>query len=125
MLLIGEVGQWLPWRHIPRHTDTHSFKCLFFFFSSGEGSGALFLVSDFSKTIHFHFITHTQYYQKGAEIKNFLLTLIFVSISRGIVHCLCIFPETVNKYTSTHVCCACVYTPLFHSKNLTVHLQPK
>lgn len=31
----------------------------FFFFPAGEGSGALFLVSDFSKTIHFHFITHT------------------------------------------------------------------
>lgn len=55
---------------------------------------------------------------KGAEIKNFLLTLVFVSISRGIVHCLCIFPETVNKYTSTHVCWGCVYIPLFHFKNL-------
>lgn len=30
----------------------------FFFFPAGEGSGALFLVSDFSKTIHFRFITH-------------------------------------------------------------------
>ena len=30
-----------------------------FMVAAGEGSGALFLVSDFSKTIHFHFITHT------------------------------------------------------------------
>lgn len=32
MLLIGEVGMVAMEHYIPRHTDTHSFKCLFFFF---------------------------------------------------------------------------------------------
>lgn len=44
-------------------TYRHTLILMPFFFSppppAGEGSGALFLVSDFSKTIHFHFITHT------------------------------------------------------------------
>lgn len=59
MLLIGRwdngcYGDIFP--DIQTHTHLNAF---FFFFPAGKGSGALFLVSDFRKTIHFRFITHT------------------------------------------------------------------